>query len=177
MERTNTRVRHCDIKGLQTCDCICIASTMGPMPSIPKAWLQSSDLENDTKNFRFFIRLGRCVKELRRPNQTTQDVHSTIHKGMVWLMHNDRSCRRVLRWDRDGRRKNPPRRTWYKFYGTALLAGKFLGHMKIVALGPLAHLVRDFIIAALSFSGGGHGLLNIISSVERWGPPRMGRLL
>ena len=130
--------------------------------SSPSIWKMT---QNDTKNFRFFIQFGRCVKEPRRPNQTTQDVHSIMHKGRYgWRCSlevpshgNDRSCRRVLRWDRDGRRKNPPRRTWYKFYGTALLAGKFLGHMKIVALGPLAHLVRDFIIAALSFSGGGHG--------------------
>ena len=49
VERTNTRVRHYDIRRLQTYGCICIASTMGPMPSIPKAWLQSIDLENDTK--------------------------------------------------------------------------------------------------------------------------------
>lgn len=42
--------------------------------------------QNDTKNFRFFIRLGRCVKELRRPNQTTQDVHSLILEGMTWLV-------------------------------------------------------------------------------------------
>jgi hypothetical protein len=31
--------------------------------------------QNDTKS-RFFVRLGLCVKELRRANETTQDVHS-----------------------------------------------------------------------------------------------------
>lgn len=50
MERTNTRVRHCDSWRLCAYDCMSVASTLRPIPSIPRAWLRSIRfLENDTK--------------------------------------------------------------------------------------------------------------------------------
>ena len=69
-----------------------------------------------------------------------------------------------LPWDRRTvKKKNPPRRTWYRFYvdRIAFWRAQKTWHRGIYATKKepsLAHLLRDFTaIVAPSFSGGGHG--------------------
>ena len=112
---------------------------------------------------------------VQRPDQTAQDVPLCINEGMdvvVGGVHRpplpigyDRLSRgEVAVGSTDVKKKNPPRRTWYKFYVDRIAfwrARKKTWHRGINATKKepsFAHLLRDFIaIVAPSFSGGGHG--------------------